>query len=409
MNGNKKAKKLPRIATTGDISNLWGDDSEMRERFESEAKEQQESYRAQNETWRTAERFLGAGTRKAQAPAGAQAGAAKKPRRPPNGYNLFLKQCGSKVKDRDRVWEVYSRAMNGNKKAKKLPRIATTGDISRLWGAKSEMRERFEREAKEQQELYSAQNEPWRTADRLQACLSTFRHEGKTRESSLTATALVYAAGAYAPPKAPVRPVVTTNPAEAMAPGMFSPPLAAYGGAPPAHANHPPHAGALTYDQLLAKNYELEAALRDVRAKRAGGASANTGCGAGADPNLICAATSMTTPAILDEMFRFQVERQRLQAANLAAVPQLFLPQRNAGPFLALQQAQVPSGWKMAWDPVWTRPYFYNTVTGVVTWDPPPGPPHPPPPHILVNPQVLPWQICCRRRKHKVRRSICLG
>ena len=75
----------------------------------------------------------------------------------------------------------------------------------------------------------------------------------------------------------------------------------------------------------------------------------------------------MTTPATLEEMYRLQVERQRLPVANLAAIPQFFLPQQNAGPALALQQAQVP-GWKMGWDPVSTCSYFYNTITGEVTW-----------------------------------------
>ena len=92
----------------------------------------------------------------------------KKPRRPPNGYNLFLKRHGHKAKERDRVWELYSRARNSNKKANKLARIATTGEIASLWGVDSEMRERFEREAKEQQELYRAQNETWRAAERFQ-------------------------------------------------------------------------------------------------------------------------------------------------------------------------------------------------------------------------------------------------
>ena len=97
----------------------------------------------------------------------------KKPRRPPNGYNLFLKRHGHKAKERDRVWELYSRARNSNKKANKLARIATTGEIASLWGVDSEMRERFEREAKEQQELYRAQNETWRAAERFQFSQTT--------------------------------------------------------------------------------------------------------------------------------------------------------------------------------------------------------------------------------------------
>ena len=116
------------------------------------------------------------------------------------------------------------------------------------------------------------------------------------------AAAAFYGARAYAPPvtppKGPIQPVVTTNPAESMAPGMFmapgrhgssphqSPPWletsptsfatdsspmmrgmpTAYGGAATT-AN--PYAGALTYEQLLARNNWLESALRDIEARRA--------------------------------------------------------------------------------------------------------------------------------------------
>ena len=113
------------------------------------------------------------------------------------------------------------------------------------------------------------------------------------------AAAAFYGASAYAPPvtppKGPIQPVVTTNPADAMAPGMFSghnfsphqsPPWlqtsptrfatdsspmmrgmpTAYGGAATT-AN--PYAGALTYEQLLARNNWLESALRDIEARRA--------------------------------------------------------------------------------------------------------------------------------------------
>ena len=68
----------------------------------------------------------------------------KKPRRPPNGYNLFLRHHGSKAKERDRVWGAYSKVRNGNMKVNKLARIAKTGEIAGLWGRDSEMRERFE-------------------------------------------------------------------------------------------------------------------------------------------------------------------------------------------------------------------------------------------------------------------------
>ena len=91
----------------------------------------------------------------------------KKPRRPPNGYNLFLRHHGSKAKERDRVWGAYSKVRNGNMKVNKLARIAKTGEIAGLWGGDAEMRERFEREAKELQELYRAQIETWRAADRF--------------------------------------------------------------------------------------------------------------------------------------------------------------------------------------------------------------------------------------------------
>ena len=113
------------------------------------------------------------------------------------------------------------------------------------------------------------------------------------------AAAAFYGARAYAPPvtppKGPIQPVVTTNPAESMAPGMFaghnfsphqSPPWlqtsptsfatdsspmmrgmpTAYGGAATT-AN--PYASALTYEQLLARNTWLESALRDIEARRA--------------------------------------------------------------------------------------------------------------------------------------------
>ena len=118
----------------------------------------------------------------------------KKPRRPPNGYNLFLKQHGSKAKERDRVWGVYNRAVNGNKNPKKLPRIATTGDIARLWGANSEMREKSESEATEQQESYRAENETWRAAERFQFSqnyLSKHQPQNKARPSKATAAAAV--------------------------------------------------------------------------------------------------------------------------------------------------------------------------------------------------------------------------
>ena len=132
-------------------------------------------------------------------------------------------------------------------------------------------------------------------------------------------------------------------------------------------------------------------------------APANVGVGAPAVPSWLLRQQPpsqpqpqlMTAPATLEEMYRLQVERQRLPAANLAAFPQLFLPQRNVGPALALQQAQVPGGWKMEWDPVWTRSYFYSTITGEVTWDPPPVlhvphlPPLPPPPPRLLPPTAF--------------------
>jgi len=92
----------------------------------------------------------------------------KKPRRPPNGYNLFLRRRGKKAKERDRAWEIYCRkTRNSHVKANKLARIAKTGEIAGLWGGDTEMRERFEREAKELQELYRAQIESWRAADRF--------------------------------------------------------------------------------------------------------------------------------------------------------------------------------------------------------------------------------------------------
>ena len=53
-----KVNKLARIAKTGEIAGLWGGDAEMRQRFEREAKELQELYRAQIETWRAADRFI---------------------------------------------------------------------------------------------------------------------------------------------------------------------------------------------------------------------------------------------------------------------------------------------------------------------------------------------------------------
>ena len=113
------------------------------------------------------------------------------------------------------------------------------------------------------------------------------------------------------PPKGPIQPVVTTNPAESMAPGMFmaskrhgssphqSPPWlqtsptsfatnvspmmrgmpTAYGGAATT-AN--PYASALTYEQLLARNNWLESALRDIEARRAFEAGASAGYAAGA-------------------------------------------------------------------------------------------------------------------------------
>lgn len=123
----------------------------------------------------------------------------KKPRRPPNGYNLFLKRHGHKAKERDRVWELYSRARNNNKKANKLARIATTGEIASLWGVDSEMRERFEREAKEKQELYRAQNETWRAAERFQFSqnyLSKHQPQNKARPSKATAAATAAAVAA---------------------------------------------------------------------------------------------------------------------------------------------------------------------------------------------------------------------
>ena len=89
----------------------------------------------------------------------------QKPRRPPNGYNLFLRHQGSKAKQRDRVWGAYSKARR--MKVNKLARIAKTGEIAGLWGGNAEMRERFEREAKELQELYRAQIDSWKAADRF--------------------------------------------------------------------------------------------------------------------------------------------------------------------------------------------------------------------------------------------------
>mmetsp|Transcript_5338 Transcript_5338/g.12757 ORF Transcript_5338/g.12757 Transcript_5338/m.12757 type:complete len:739 (+) Transcript_5338:260-2476(+) len=305
----------------------------------------------------------------------------KKPRRPPNGYNLFLKRHGHKAKERDRVWGVYSRAVNGNKNPKKLPRIATTGDIARLWGANSEMREKSEREATEQQESYRAQNETWRAAERFQGCLSTRFDRDQMLLSQLgdfgifggNLLASVAVGGAdetNLPPRdpMPLQPDVG--------------PLNDAGSSKPTTAS-------MTAADTTSGN--ANCASRTV-------APANVGVGAPAVPSWLLRQQPpsqpqphlMTAPATLEEMYRLQVERQRLPAANLAAFPQLFLPQRNVGPALALQQAQVPGGWKMEWDPVWTRSYFYSTITGEVTWDPPPVLPHlpplpPPPPRFLLK------------------------
>ncbi len=94
------------------------------------------------------------------------------------------------------------------------------------------------------------------------------------------AAAAFYAARAYAPHAphappsaafggAPLSPAHANHAARAYAP--HAPPSAAFGGAPvsPAHANphQPPHAGALTYEQLMARNYMLESALRDASAR----------------------------------------------------------------------------------------------------------------------------------------------
>jgi len=42
----------------------------------------------------------------------------------------------------------------------------------------------------------------------------------------------------------------------------------------------------------------------------------------------------------------------------------------NAG---ANGNADIPDRWRMAWDPVWMRSYYYNTETNEVTWNPPSG------------------------------------
>ena len=81
-------------------------------------------------------------------------------------------------------------------------------------------------------------------------------------------------AGGYPPPPVPGFPPPSNDPAAAFyaARGYgHAPPHAAFGGAhaPPAHANphHPPHTGGMTYEQLLARNYMLESALRDASAR----------------------------------------------------------------------------------------------------------------------------------------------
>ena len=342
MYGSKKANKLARIATNDVICNLWGNDSDMRGKFAREAKEQQESYRAQTEPWRAAEDFTSSKNSLLKRHSQNQpVPSPTKPRRPANGYNLFLKQHGSKAKERDRVWGVYNRAVNGNKNPKKLPRIATTGDIARLWGANSEMREKSEREATEQQESYRAENETWRAAERFQGrlsiALSMLRREKRARETSVAATAA--SKSVFTDPQNDLHSSKTAAASVTAADTIGSAGNCASGPVVPANVG----VGAPAMSSWLLQQQPPSQP----------------------QPQL------MTTTTTLEEMYRLQVERQRLPAANLAAVPQLFLPQQNAGPALALQQAQVPGGWKMGWDPVWTRSYFYSTITGEVTWDPP--------------------------------------
>ena len=342
VNGNKMPKKLPRIATTGEIARLWGANSELNKRFEREAKEHREFYRAQSESWEAADRSLLIQNKLSNHHSKNQHvecsiplldASPAKPRRPANGYNLFLKQHGSKAKERDRVWEMYSRAVNGNKKPKKLSRIATTGDIARLWGANSEMREKSEREATEQQESYRAQIETWRAAECFQGRLLMLRREKKARETSVAATAA--SKSVLTDPQNDVRSSTTAAATMTAADTIGGAGNCASGTVVPANVG----VGAPAVSSWLLQQQPPSQPW----------------------PQL------MTTPATLEEMYRLQVERQRLPVANLAAIPQFFLPQQNAGPALALQQAQVP-GWKMGWDPVSTCSYFYNTITGEVTW-----------------------------------------
>ena len=85
-------------------------------------------------------------------------------------------------------------------------------------------------------------------------------------------------AGHYPPPPVPGFPPPNNQAATAFYAARayppyapHAPPSAAFGGAPlsPSHANphQPPHAGGLTYEQLMARNYMLESALRDASAR----------------------------------------------------------------------------------------------------------------------------------------------
>ena len=142
----------------------------------------------------------------------------KKPRRPPNGYNLFLRRHGNKAKERDRVWEKYSKTRHSNMKVNKLARIATTADIAGLWGGDSKVRERFEREAKGLQELYRAQNETWRAADRFIPYLNYLMNSPNGEElpvaspSKNTKASMAAAAAARASAAAAIPMVVSSHP-----------------------------------------------------------------------------------------------------------------------------------------------------------------------------------------------------
>ena len=143
----------------------------------------------------------------------------KKPRRPPNGYNLFLRRHGNKAKERDRVWEKYSKTRHSNMKVNKLARIATTADIAGLWGGDSKVRERFEREAKGLQELYRAQNETWRAADRFIPYLNYLMNSPNGEELPVaspskknTKASMAAAAAARASAAAAIPMVVSSHP-----------------------------------------------------------------------------------------------------------------------------------------------------------------------------------------------------